>query len=434
MNYEIRDRATTWTSLVALMRQGEKFTYTYTAVYRNAIRDHRCGQWFWRRVCSATKWPAWPRGEIQSCATKVKFDDGICWCGLRNVVCIGIGGTWNKRNNGHCRDPNWTSNNGHHWQTPLQQRSVLNFGHRYWTADSPSAAILPTPRYENQGQLQSTGSYRNTQLILQPKILVSKLNNLLISNINKCIISQTTLKQEWMFLILLSLLFRINYLCTTMFHRWFEYRLMKDYLFQVRHSTNLLLLPLYERQMYRLLSTVMPNVGGFCIWCGTCYNLIALETLGKYLVATSYDGETVRDIGEMSRAFIDVFEAALFSFKGARLSQPHGCSGPVLQVWKENDLGSPRKQTCSYKTVQTVRLPCFSALLFVLVDKSSHVFIFLYIFSIWSVKSNHNARHILLSVFLTFYLGHNSNCWINLSNLGCNHENWWLLNVWYLNH
>ena len=104
------------------------------------------------------------------------------------------------------------------------------------------------------------------------------------------------------------------------------------FLFQVRHSTNLLLLPLYERQMYRLLSTVMPNVGGFCICCGTCYNLIALETLGEYLVATSYDGETVRDIGEMSRAFIDVFEAALFSFKGARLSQPHGCSGPVLQV------------------------------------------------------------------------------------------------------
>ena len=38
--------------------------------------------------------------------------------------------------------------------------------------------------------------------------------------------------------------------------------------FQVGHSTNLLILPLQERQMYRLLPTVMPNVAGFCDWCG----------------------------------------------------------------------------------------------------------------------------------------------------------------------
>ena len=100
--------------------------------------------------------------------------------------------------------------------------------------------------------------------------------------------------------------------------------------FQVGQSTNLLLLPLQERQMYRLLLTVMPNVAGFCDWCGKCY-LIALETLGEYLVATAYDGETVRDRGVRSRAFIDGFEAPLFSFKGAGLSQPHGCSGPVVQ-------------------------------------------------------------------------------------------------------
>ena len=101
--------------------------------------------------------------------------------------------------------------------------------------------------------------------------------------------------------------------------------------FHVGHSTNLLLLPLQERQMYRLLPTVMPNVAGFCDWCGKSYDLIALETLGEYLVATTYDGETVRDRGLRSRAFIDGFEAALFSFKGAGLSQPHGCSGPVVQ-------------------------------------------------------------------------------------------------------
>ena len=38
--------------------------------------------------------------------------------------------------------------------------------------------------------------------------------------------------------------------------------------FQVGHITNLMLLPLQERQMYRLLPTVMPNVAGCCDWCG----------------------------------------------------------------------------------------------------------------------------------------------------------------------
>ena len=101
---------------------------------------------------------------------------------------------------------------------------------------------------------------------------------------------------------------------------------------QVSHSTNLLLLPSNERQMYRLIPTVMPHVAGFCDWCGKSYDLIALETLGRYLVATAYDAETVRDRGVRSRAFIDGFEAALFSFKGAGLSQPQGCSGPVVQA------------------------------------------------------------------------------------------------------
>ena len=77
--------------------------------------------------------------------------------------------------------------------------------------------------------------------------------------------------------------------------------------------------------------TVMSNITGLCDWCGKCYDLIALETLGECLVATAYDGETVRDRNVRSRAFINGFEAALFSFKGAGLSQPHGCSGPVVQ-------------------------------------------------------------------------------------------------------
>ena len=102
--------------------------------------------------------------------------------------------------------------------------------------------------------------------------------------------------------------------------------------FQVSHSTNLLLLPLHERQINRLFTPVMPHVAGFCDWCEECYDLNALETLGRYLIATSYDTETVRDRGVRSRAFIDGFEAALFSFKGAGLSQPQSCSGPVVQT------------------------------------------------------------------------------------------------------
>ena len=61
------------------------------------------------------------------------------------------------------------------------------------------------------------------------------------------------------------------------------------------------------------------------------YDQVALETLGEYLTATTYDGETVRDRGVRSRAFIDGFEAALFIFKRAGLSQPVSCSGSGVQ-------------------------------------------------------------------------------------------------------
>ena len=69
--------------------------------------------------------------------------------------------------------------------------------------------------------------------------------------------------------------------------------------------------------MHILFPTVMPNVAGFFDWCGKCYDQIALEILGDYLIATTYDAETVRDCGVRSRALIDGFEAAVFSFKSA---------------------------------------------------------------------------------------------------------------------
>ena len=74
----------------------------------------------------------------------------------------------------------------------------------------------------------------------------------------------------------------------------------------------------------------MPNVAGHCDQCGKTYDQVALETLGNYLTATA-EGETVRDRGVRSRAFIDGFEAALFIFKRAGLSQPVSCAGSEVQ-------------------------------------------------------------------------------------------------------
>ena len=99
---------------------------------------------------------------------------------------------------------------------------------------------------------------------------------------------------------------------------------------QATHSTNVLLLPSSERDLYSLTPTVMPNIAGFCNWCGrTTYNQIGLETLGEYLLATAYGGETVKDRNVRSRAFIDGFEAALFALKNAGLPQHRSCVGAV---------------------------------------------------------------------------------------------------------
>ena len=100
---------------------------------------------------------------------------------------------------------------------------------------------------------------------------------------------------------------------------------------QTTHSTSFLLFPSREGEAYRLSPTVMPSIAGFCIWCGKTYNQIGLEILGEYLLTTAYDSETVRDRNVKSRAFIDGFEAALFTFKNAGLSQPRSCVGPGVQ-------------------------------------------------------------------------------------------------------
>ena len=85
--------------------------------------------------------------------------------------------------------------------------------------------------------------------------------------------------------------------------------------FHVVHSPNVLFIPIDVRRNFRLFPTVMPNVARHCDQCGKTYDQVALETLGDYLTATAYEGETVRARGVRSRAFIDGFEAALFIFK-----------------------------------------------------------------------------------------------------------------------
>ena len=102
--------------------------------------------------------------------------------------------------------------------------------------------------------------------------------------------------------------------------------------FHVTHSTNIMIIPARERQSMRLLPTVMSKVAGYCDICGKCYDQIALETLGEYLMATEYEGKTVKERAIRSRAFIHGFEAALFLFKNAGLSHPSRCDGSVVQL------------------------------------------------------------------------------------------------------
>ena len=80
---------------------------------------------------------------------------------------------------------------------------------------------------------------------------------------------------------------------------------------QDTHSTSFLVLPARERDTYRLSHTVMPNIAGFCDWCGRTYDQNGLEILGECLLSTSYDAETVRDQNVRSRAFIDGFTSRM---------------------------------------------------------------------------------------------------------------------------
>ena len=84
--------------------------------------------------------------------------------------------------------------------------------------------------------------------------------------------------------------------------------------FSVNHSTYFLLIPAHERQRIRLVPTAMANVAGYCDLCGKCYDQIALETLGQFLVATEYDGQTVKERAIRSRAFIHDIEAIVGSW------------------------------------------------------------------------------------------------------------------------
>ena len=101
--------------------------------------------------------------------------------------------------------------------------------------------------------------------------------------------------------------------------------------FHVVHSPNVLFIQIDVRRNFRLFPTVMPNLAGHCDQFGKTYDQVALETLGKYLAATAYERETVRDRGVRSRAFIDGIEAALFIFRRAGLSQPVSCAGSEVQ-------------------------------------------------------------------------------------------------------
>ena len=86
--------------------------------------------------------------------------------------------------------------------------------------------------------------------------------------------------------------------------------------------------PQHPGQMF---PPVMPNVAGYCHWCGKTFDQVALETLIHYIQCTEYPDETIRDRNVRCRAFTDGFEAALICFKNAGLSQPRTCVRPEEQ-------------------------------------------------------------------------------------------------------
>ena len=73
--------------------------------------------------------------------------------------------------------------------------------------------------------------------------------------------------------------------------------------------------------------------------CGT--NVEEWKHRDKHLLATAYDGTTVKDRSVRSRTVFDGFEAALFSFKSVELSQPHCCAGAIGQFLRKRELQNP---------------------------------------------------------------------------------------------
>ena len=76
---------------------------------------------------------------------------------------------------------------------------------------------------------------------------------------------------------------------------------------------------------------VMPYVAGACAICKKTYDQIAVEILIEYVGTTEYPEETIKDRNVRSRAFIDGFEAAVFTLKNAGLLRSYVCDGSVVQ-------------------------------------------------------------------------------------------------------
>ena len=74
--------------------------------------------------------------------------------------------------------------------------------------------------------------------------------------------------------------------------------------FNVAHITHHLLLPTEERQRHMLLTTVMPNVAGYCDWCGKRVQPSGIGDLRRVPRSNSLRGE---DCERQRRAFPSIY-------------------------------------------------------------------------------------------------------------------------------
>ena len=75
----------------------------------------------------------------------------------------------------------------------------------------------------------------------------------------------------------------------------------------------------------------MPHVAGACAVCMKTYDQIVVDILRSYVNTTEYPEETIKDRNVRSRAFVDGFEAVVFTLKNAGLSRAYVCDGSVVQ-------------------------------------------------------------------------------------------------------